>query len=57
MNGDPLKISFNYHFLLDGLHSIKEDEVIIELNKEVNPGLIHGKSDDNFSYILMPIKI
>jgi DNA polymerase-3 subunit beta len=57
MNGGPLKISFNYHFLLDGLHSIKEDEVIIELNKEINPCLIHGKSDDNFSYILMPIKI
>jgi len=57
INGNPLKISFNYHFLLDGLYSIKEDEVIIKLNKEINPGLIHGKSDDNFSYILMPIKI
>ena len=57
INGSPLKISFNYHFLLDGLHSIKEDEVIIKLNKEINPGLIHGKSNDNFSYILMPIKI
>jgi DNA polymerase-3 subunit beta len=57
INGDPLKISFNHHFLLDGLYSIKEDEVIIKLNKEINPGLIHGKSDDSFSYILMPIKI
>ena len=57
INGSPLKISFNYHFLLDGLHSIKEDEIIIKLNKEINPALIHGKSDDTFSYILMPIKI
>jgi len=57
MDGGPLKISFNYHFLLDGLHSIKEDEVVIKLNKEINPGLIHGKSDESFSYILMPIKI
>ncbi len=57
INGDPLKISFNHYFLLDGLYSIKEDEVIIKLNKEINPGLIHGKSDDSFSYILMPIKI
>lgn len=57
INGSQLKISFNYHFLLDGLYSIKEDEVVIKLNKEINPGLIHGKSDDNFSYILMPIKI
>lgn len=57
ISGNPLKISFNYHFLLDGLYSIKEDEIIIKLNKEINPGLIHGKSDNNFSYILMPIKI
>lgn len=57
INGSPLKISFNYHFLLDGLNSIKEDEVIIKLNKEINPALIHGKSNNNFSYILMPIKI
>lgn len=56
INGTPLKISFNHHFLLDGLNSIKEDEIIIGLNKEINPALIHGKSDDNFSYILMPIK-
>ena len=57
INGSSLKISFNYRFLLDGLYSIKEDEIIIKLNKEINPGLIHGKSNDNFSYILMPIKI
>lgn len=57
INGDPLKISFNYRFLLDGLHSIKKDEVVIKLNKEINPCLIHGKSDNNFSFILMPIKI
>jgi len=56
INGSPLKISFNHFFLLDGLNSIKEDEVVIGLNKEINPALIHGKSDDSFSYILMPIK-
>jgi len=56
INGSPLKISFNHFFLLDGLNSIKEDEVVVGLNKEINPALIHGKSDDSFSYILMPIK-
>lgn len=57
MSGNQLKISFNYRFLLDGLNSIKEDEVLIGLNKEINPGLIRGKSDSSFSYILMPIKV
>jgi len=56
INGNQLKISFNHFFLLDGLNSIKEDEVVIGLNKEINPALIYGKSDDSFSYILMPIK-
>jgi len=57
ISGNQLKISFNYRFLLDGLNSIKEDEVLIGLNKEINPGLIRGKSDSTFSYILMPIKV
>ena len=57
MSGNPLQISFNYRFLLDGLNSIKENDIFLGLNKESSPGLIRGESDDSFSYILMPIKL
>jgi DNA polymerase-3 subunit beta len=57
MSGNSLEISFNYRFLLDGLNSAKGEEVFIGLNKESNPGLIKEKQDDNFVYILMPIKL
>jgi len=57
MSGNALQISFNYRFLLDGLNAIKGDEVLMGLNKESNPGLIRDKNDDNFVYILMPIKL
>jgi DNA polymerase III subunit beta len=57
ISGDSMQISFNYRFLLDGLNSIKENDVFVGLNKESNPGLIRGESDDSFSYVLMPIKL
>ncbi|MFA5360731.1 MAG: DNA polymerase III subunit beta [Candidatus Paceibacterota bacterium] len=57
MSGNSLQISFNHRFFLDGLNSVKEDEVFVGLNKESNPGLIRGEKDDNFVYILMPIKL
>jgi DNA polymerase-3 subunit beta len=57
MSGNSLQISFNYRFLLDGLNSLKENDIFLGLNKESSPGLIRGESDDSFSYILMPIKL
>lgn len=57
ITGESLKISFNYHFLLDGLNSIKEEEIFIGLNKDINPVVIRGNNDNTFLYILMPIKV
>ncbi|NMB92464.1 MAG: DNA polymerase III subunit beta [Parcubacteria group bacterium] len=57
MQGGNLEISFNYRFVLDGLNSLKDEEVVISLNKESNPGLFQGGKDNSFVYVLMPIKI
>jgi DNA polymerase-3 subunit beta len=57
ISGNSIEINFNHRFLLDGLNSIKEDNIFLGLNKESNPGLLKGDSNDSFSYILMPIKL
>lgn len=57
IEGSPLEISFNYRFILDGLNSIKGEEVMIGLNKENNPGVFQAENNNDFIYILMPIKI
>ena len=52
-----IKLSFNYHYLLDGLNSLNEEEIFIGCNTENSPSLFRNKSDKNFTYVLMPIKL
>ncbi len=54
--GEPLEISFNHRFLLDGLLSIKTPEIIFELNQESGPGVLKAMGDDTYIYVVMPIK-
>ena len=56
IKGEPVEISFNHRFLLDGLLSIKTPEIILELNKETGPGVLKAVGDDTYIYVVMPIK-
>jgi len=56
VGGEPVEISFNHRFLLDGLLSIKTPEIILELNKETGPGVLKAVGDDTYIYVVMPIK-
>ena len=61
VEGKPCEISFNHHFLLDGLLSIisdkqKNSEVVLELTSSEKPGVIRPKGDDSYLYLVMPIK-
>lgn len=55
-NGDLLEIGFNPDFLRDGLESVDEDQVRLQLISSLRPGLISGSSDD-FWYLIMPIRL
>ena len=54
--GEPLDISFNHRFLLDGLLSIKSPEVILGLNGEEGAAVLKPNSDEGYIYIIMPMK-
>jgi len=56
VEGEGLKVSFNWRFLIDGLLNIKTPELIFELNGEEGPGVLRPVRDDTYLYILMPIK-
>lgn len=56
IEGEEINIVFNYRYLLDGLQNIETDEVVLEINTNVNPGLLRPKGDKNYFYIIMPIK-
>jgi DNA polymerase III subunit beta len=56
VDGVNLKIAFNYPYLLDGLESIKDEEIFIGLNKD-RPGLIKSLNKDDYIYIIAPLKL
>jgi len=56
IKGQPLEISFNHRFLIDGLLNIKSSEVILELNGEGGPGVLKPVGDPSYIYVVMPIK-
>ncbi len=56
VKGEPVEISFNHRYLMDGLVSIKSSEVIFELNSDSGPGVLKPVGDDTYLYVVMPIK-
>lgn len=54
---EPLEIGFNPEFVRDGLESIAEDEVVLKLISPLRPGLIEPAGSDDFSYLVMPIRL
>jgi DNA polymerase-3 subunit beta len=56
-NGDQMEIAFNANYLIDGLNSIKEDFVYLELNNPIKPGIIKPSNSQDFIYLVMPVRV
>jgi len=54
--GEEKETIFNFMYLLDGLNSISSPQISIKLTQGTSPALISSTEDNNFKYILMPIK-
>ena len=56
IHGQPMHISFNWRFILDGLKNIKTQQVRIGLNGEHKPSIMQAPDDEAFLYVLTSIK-
>ncbi len=56
IEGIENEITFNYRYLLDGLVNLGNNNLILEVNDNSNPGLIKSENDKDYIYIIMPIK-
>ena len=56
IEGKENDIVFNHRFLLDGLQNIEAEECVLEINKNANPGALKPKTEEDYLYIIMPIK-
>lgn len=56
IKGEPMEVSFNYKFLVDGLLNIKSSEVTFEVSREDGPCVLRPVGDASYIYVVMPIK-
>ena len=56
--GDAIEIGFNVTYLMDVLSTLKQQEMItIGLQDANSSALITLPGDDNFKYVVMPMRI
>ena len=55
--GDDLTVAFNPTYLLDGVEAIRADTLILEVNDPGKPALVRGDGEDEYRYLLMPVKV
>lgn len=55
--GARFEIAFNPLYLIDVLKALEQDDIFIELTSSLNPGVIRPANDENYRYIMMPMKV
>ncbi len=56
-DGDDLTIAFNPAYLVDGIEAVTGDEVTLESADAVKPALLRPVGDEQFVYLLMPVRV
>ena len=56
-DGEPLEIGFNPEFLRDGIESVAGEEVVLRLISPLRPGLLQPVDNEDFRYLVMPIRL
>lgn len=56
-DSSPLTIGFNARYLLDVLNATQSIEIKLEMNDEISPGMITPTEDDQYTCVIMPMRI
>jgi DNA polymerase-3 subunit beta len=55
--GQDVEIAFNHAFLMDGIGSADSEQLDLEVQDALKPGLLKTGGDDSFLYLLMPVRL
>lgn len=57
ITGEMNKISLNSQYMLDVLNVKEGDKIIIQINEKLSPVKIRPEKTDDYTYIIMPLKV
>lgn len=55
--GEAMEIAFNPQFFIEGVESVETEEVVLRLTSPLRPGLLQPAGSEDFSYLVMPIRL
>ena len=55
--GEDLTVAFNPGYLVDGIEAATGDEVALQTADAVKPALLRSVGNENFLYLLMPVRV
>lgn len=56
-SGEDMKIGFNAKYILDILNSFDDQNLDLELDGQLSPGLIRPENDKQYTCVIMPMRI
>lgn len=57
IEGEDKKIAFNYRFVVDFLNNTSSKKIIFEATESTSPGVFKLDNNEDFTHIIMPIRI
>jgi DNA polymerase III subunit beta len=55
--GDPFEIGFSPVYLIEGIDAVDAASVVMRFTTPLRPGLIGGGTGEDFTYLIMPIRL
>jgi DNA polymerase-3 subunit beta len=55
--GEKGQVAFNVRLLMDALKVIQEEKIALELSGPLSPGLLRPIGSEDYTYIIMPIRV
>ena len=57
IEGNDVEIGFNSHYVSEGLSAMESSEVSFEIQGSLKPGIFKSVGEENYLYLVMPIRI
>lgn len=55
--GEDTEIAFNHAYVLDGLQSVETEQVILEVQSSLKPGIFKSDKGERYLYLVMPVRL
>ena len=57
IEGEDTQIAFNFAYVIDGLSSVETENVYLELQGSMKPGIFKSDAEERFMYLIMPVRL